>query len=295
MVGFVEDKKRPWKKSPQPVAESSGVRIVDEQTMRDQQPRVGSPGIDAKAALSANLGHVLPVQNFKPKPKPPLHLLLPLLKHGRRATDHDFAGFFAEQKLAGNESGLNGLSESDIVGNKEVYARQPQCFAERFKLVVLNADTCSERSLQQGRVRRRDTIPAKSVHVCSEKRRIVELTSTEAVPAVRFVCSGVRLNIPEDVESLPLRVILYAGETDQSAVAGCDRLPDVFDQIEALADPRQGPDLREAGGNRYGCAFAQFSFTIIRFAPWVSASAPNSRRCGETCCQGERGVIPPYR
>jgi hypothetical protein len=27
----------------------------------------------------------------------------------------------------------------------------------------------------------------------------------------------------------------------------------------------------------------------------VSASAPNSRRCGETCCQGERGVIPPYR
>lgn len=38
MVRFVEDKKRPWKKSPQPVAESSGVRIVDEQAMRDQQP-----------------------------------------------------------------------------------------------------------------------------------------------------------------------------------------------------------------------------------------------------------------
>jgi hypothetical protein len=27
----------------------------------------------------------------------------------------------------------------------------------------------------------------------------------------------------------------------------------------------------------------------------VSASAPNSRRCGETCCEGERGVIRCYR
>ncbi len=69
MVRFVEDEERPWKKSPQPVAESSGVRIVDEQAMRDQQPRVGSPRINAKAALAANFRHVLAIQNFKAKPE----------------------------------------------------------------------------------------------------------------------------------------------------------------------------------------------------------------------------------
>ena len=169
-----------------------------------------SPRINAKAAFAANLGHVLPVQDFKPKPKPPFQLLLPLLKHGRWAGHDDFSNFLAEQQLAGNESGLNGLAESDVVGDKEVYAGQPQCFAKRFKLVVLNADTCSKGSLQQGRVSRCDTIPAKGVYVCSEERRIVEFTSTKAVPAVRFVCSGIRLNIPEDIESLPLRVVIDA-------------------------------------------------------------------------------------
>jgi hypothetical protein len=96
------------------------------------------------------------------------------------------------------------------------------------------------------------------------------------MPAVRFVCSGIRLNIPEDIESLPLRVILYAGETDQGAVAGFDRLPDVFDQIKALAHPRQSPDLRESGGNHCRCLFTQFSFTIIWFAHG-GVSASNSR------------------
>ena len=178
--------------------------------MRDQQPRVGSPRINAKAAFAANLRHVLPVQDFKPKPKPPFQLLLPLLKHGRRAGHDDFSNFLAEQQFAGNQSGLNGLAESDVVGDKEVYAGQPQCFAKRFKLVVLNADTCAERSLQQGRVSRSDTIPTKGVYVCGKERRIVEFTSTEAVPAVRFVCSRIRLNFPEDVESLPLRVVIDA-------------------------------------------------------------------------------------
>jgi len=112
-------------------------------------------------------------------------------------------------------------------------------------LVILNADTCPERSLQQGRVRRCDAVPAKSVYVCGKECRIVKFARAEAVPTVRFKCSGIRLNIPENVESLPLRVILDAGETDQSAVARLDRWPDVFDQIETLANPRQSPDFRK--------------------------------------------------
>jgi hypothetical protein len=75
-------------------------------------------------------------------------------------------------------------------------------------LVVLNADTCPERGLQQGRVRGRDAVPAERVYVCGKQRGIVEFARAEAVPAVRFVCAGIRLNIPRNIESLPLRVIL---------------------------------------------------------------------------------------
>jgi hypothetical protein len=60
----------------------------------------------------------------------------------------------------------------------------------------------------------------------------------EPAPSVRFVCAGVRLNIPENFEGLPLSVIFNAGETDERAVARLDGLPDVLDQIETLADPR---------------------------------------------------------
>src|ERR1019366_1941783 len=97
-------------------------------------------------------------------------------------------------------------------------------------------------------IRGRDAVSAKSVYVCGEQCRIVKFASAEAVPAVRFVCSGIRLNIPEDVESLPLRVILYSGETDERAVAGFDRWPDVLDQIKALAHSRQSPDFRKVSG-----------------------------------------------
>ena len=52
MVRFVQNEERPRKKRPEPVAESRGVRIVDEQAVRDQQPRVRGPVLLMAAFLA---------------------------------------------------------------------------------------------------------------------------------------------------------------------------------------------------------------------------------------------------
>jgi hypothetical protein len=67
----------------------------------------------------------------------------------------------------------------------------------------------------------------------------------------------------EHRESAPARHP-YAGEADQSAVARLDWWPDVFNQIETLADPRQSPDLREPRGGCGRLFLNQCAFTINR-------------------------------
>lgn len=82
-----------------------------------------------------------------------------------------------------------------------------------------------------------------------EQRRSVELAGSETVPAVRFVCAGIWLDVPEDFERLPLRVILNTRKTYEWAVADFNRWLNIFNQIEALADTRQSAHGRRRGSN----------------------------------------------
>jgi hypothetical protein len=76
-----------------------------------------------------------------------------------------------------------------------------------------------------------------------QKRRIVEFTSTEPVPTVRFVYSGVRFNFPEDIESLPLRIVIHTGKAYQRRVAGVWRRLDPLDKVQALPNTDDGARL----------------------------------------------------
>ena len=54
-----------------------------------------------------------------------------------------------QQELARDQPGLDGLAETDVVGDQEVDARQAQRLAQRQQLVGIEPDAGAERRLQQ--------------------------------------------------------------------------------------------------------------------------------------------------
>ena len=85
VVGLVQDEQRAAAEVAQPVAERAGVGFVDQEPMRDEEPGVGAPGIDAEAALAADPLHVLLVEDLEGQAEAVLQLVLPLVEHRRRA------------------------------------------------------------------------------------------------------------------------------------------------------------------------------------------------------------------
>ena len=65
VVGFVEDQQRAGAEVAEPVAQRAGVGLVDQQAVRDQEPRVRAPRVDAEAALAADPLHVVLVENLE--------------------------------------------------------------------------------------------------------------------------------------------------------------------------------------------------------------------------------------
>ena len=65
VMSLVKDKQRARRKSPELVRKRAGVGLVDQQAVGDEEPRMGRPGVDAVAALSADPADVFPVEDFE--------------------------------------------------------------------------------------------------------------------------------------------------------------------------------------------------------------------------------------
>ena len=116
--------------------------------MRDQKPGVRGPGIDAIAALLPHAGDVILVENLKDHAEALLQLLLPLQQHRGRAGDDDVLDFLPEQEFAGNQPGLNRLSETDVIRDEKVNPRQAERLLKRLKLVGVDANARAKRGLE---------------------------------------------------------------------------------------------------------------------------------------------------
>ena len=77
------------------------------------------------------------------------HLLAPLDLQAGRADDEDPAGSVAEDQFLGDQAGLDGLAETDVVGDQQVDARHLERPDERVELVVLDVDAAAERRLER--------------------------------------------------------------------------------------------------------------------------------------------------
>jgi hypothetical protein len=67
-----------------------------------------------------------------------------LQKHRRRARAYNFANLLPKQQFAGNQTCLNCLSESNIIGNKDVDPRKLQRLPQGLKLISVQANASPE-------------------------------------------------------------------------------------------------------------------------------------------------------
>ena len=163
VMRLVEDQEAPGKEVAKPVAERVGVRRVDQQAVRDEEAGVGPPRVHAEPALAAHARQVITVEDLEDETEPLLELVLPLQEHRRRSGHDDVFARLAQQQLAGDQPGLDGLAQADVVGDEQVHARQPQRLAQRLQLVGVDPDAGAERRLEEARVGRGDAVPAKGM------------------------------------------------------------------------------------------------------------------------------------
>jgi hypothetical protein len=92
----------------------------------DDESPAALPGVGADAALAADPGDVLAVDDLEAQAEAALHLALPLQADGGGADDQDQVEALAEEQLLQDEAGLDGLAEADVVGDEGVRAREGQ-------------------------------------------------------------------------------------------------------------------------------------------------------------------------
>ena len=153
MVGLVQDQQRAAAEVAQPIAQRAGIRLVDQQPVRDQESRVRAPRIHAVAPLAPRPRHVVLVENLEGQTEAGLQFVLPLREHRGRAADDDLSDLLAQEQLAGDQPGLDRLAEANVVGDEQIDPWQEQGLAERLKLVGVESDASPEWRLEQARVR----------------------------------------------------------------------------------------------------------------------------------------------
>ncbi len=149
MVRLIQNQEAARPECSQPIGQRSCIGLIDQQTMRDQESGVRSPGVDPKTTFPTNILNVVLIQNFKMQSEAAVQLLLPLEKHRRRTGYDDVAYLLSEKQFTGNQSGFNCLSDANIIRDKEVNPRQQQSLAQGFQLIRVKAYSCPKGRLQQ--------------------------------------------------------------------------------------------------------------------------------------------------
>ena len=198
MVGFVEDKHGAGLVFVEPVAKRLAVLWVAEKGVGDDESGVGFPGIDAIAAVATAADDVFAVENDEGKAEADFHFGLPLGDDGSRAGDDDALDLLPHDEFAENKAGFDGFTEADVVGNKEVDAREKEGFAEGLQLVRHDLDAGTVGRLEEFGVCGGDEVPADGVEIGGEFVGRVEAAGGDVIPVGRAKNFGVNLAFPEN-------------------------------------------------------------------------------------------------
>ena len=218
VVRLVEDEKAPRLQAAEPIAEGSGVGLVDEEALGDEKAGKGLPGVHAESPGAADLFQILAVEDLEGEAEAGFQLVPPLAEHRRRAGDDDGVDAAAQEKLAGNEAGFDGLPEADIVRDEQVHAGQEEGLAERFELVGIKPDAGAERRLEDPRVRGGNAVPAQGVEERGEGFPGIEALRPDGFPRLAGDDFSIELKFPDRAEVAALGIIVHAGQVHHRAV-----------------------------------------------------------------------------
>ena len=140
-------------------------RCVDQQSVRDEKARMGRPGIDPVTPFPPDASDVLLVEDLEHHSEAIFQLFLPLKEHRRRAGHKYVPHLLANQEFPSDQTGLDRLAETDIIGDEKIHPGQSQGLLQRFQLIGVDPDAGSEWRLKQVRVGRGQAVPLQGVQV----------------------------------------------------------------------------------------------------------------------------------
>ena len=142
-----------------------------------------------------------------------------------------------------DQPGLDRLAESDVVSDKERYARHAKGLCHRLELIVLDLDPGAKRRLQRREVCRRDRPPANGVHERCERLGLIPLRGFRHL---REGTGGQNrapwLHLPDDRELFP-KVILRHRHQRHKCASGQDRGSELVSRQRGLTQVRNDPLL----------------------------------------------------
>jgi hypothetical protein len=192
--------------------------------------------------------HERPVVHLELQTEPLLHLVAPLQTHRRRRDDQDQLDLLPQQQLLQHEPGLDRLSETDVVRDEQVRARQLQRLLQRRELVIHELDARAERRLEEPRIGGGDRVPSERVQVGREVMWRVELAHLTEAMRLGLQDAGTELELPEDLERPALVVVVETDQPDARRVAR--DLDHVLDQVLPVPDLHDRADLGHLGRGR---------------------------------------------
>ena len=219
------------------------VGLVDEQAVRDDEARVRGPGIRREAALPPQSREVLPVEDHERQPELRLQLVLPLPDHPGRRRDESEVHPPAQQQLAEDQPGLDGLARADVVRDEQVDARQAQGLAKRLELVGVEADARAERRLKEVPIGSGCRTPTERPQVGSEHGGIVGAGARDSIPAFVAENFGIELGSQDDIRCLALGVVVDTGHAKRGQSS--PELELVLDEPSPTAKPHEVSGLNE--------------------------------------------------
>jgi len=109
-MAFVQDQQAAGAEITEEGTEWTGVSLVDQQAMGDDQIGMGLPGIGGVAALFAHAADVGSVEDLEIEAELRLQFVAPLVDHRRRTGDHDSVDALAQEHLARDQAGFDRLT-----------------------------------------------------------------------------------------------------------------------------------------------------------------------------------------
>ena len=106
----------------------------------------GTPRVRVHTEAAAEAVGRLPVHDLEAQRELVAEFVAPLVAKRRRGEDEDAPYAPSEQQLGEDQSRLDGLAQTDVVGDQQAHARHRERLEQRDELVVLDTDTTVERA-----------------------------------------------------------------------------------------------------------------------------------------------------